>query len=391
MASSVHRCGQRLGTASHQLPQQPVGEIVEIVHPLAQIGVGHVQHARAHVALHLLDRRLGGQAVAHRPPPAGAPSPGRWRTCGRLPAPRGARPRRRHRGATACRRSKAAASRAPRRAARSSVSVSSLKRLVTTMRGSCSTTWPSPMPSLSGRPVKLTGRDRSSSSPGRVSRARSPVAIISAITMAVVSSASTSSSRYCRMRPVLHDEHAERAPGAQHRHAEEGIVDLLARLRQVGEGRMLLRIGEVERPRARRDRADEALAEPQLRQVDRAGVEALGGVEFEHGVGAQHIERADLGDHVGAIWRTIWSSRSCGSSGFRHELAQPSQQARAGPPPCHASTVLSNGAIRPCAPPRAGNRLRVGCSLLTAYPARRRNAKSEPQVRYRPRRSGSRS
>ncbi len=41
---------------------------------------------------------------------------------------------------------------------------------------------------------------------------------------------------------VLHDEHAERAPGPQHRHAEEGIVDLLARLRQVGEGRMLLRV-----------------------------------------------------------------------------------------------------------------------------------------------------
>ena len=40
-----------------------------------------------------------------------------------------------------------------------------------------------------------TGRDRSSSRPGRVSRARSPAAIISAITIAVVSSASTSSSR----------------------------------------------------------------------------------------------------------------------------------------------------------------------------------------------------
>ena len=52
--------------AAHQLPQQPVGEVVEIAHPLAQIGVGHVQHARAHVALHLLDRRFGGQAVADR-------------------------------------------------------------------------------------------------------------------------------------------------------------------------------------------------------------------------------------------------------------------------------------------------------------------------------------
>ena len=50
----------------HQLAQQAVGEIVEIAHPLAQIGIGHVQHARAHVALHLLHRRLRGQAVADR-------------------------------------------------------------------------------------------------------------------------------------------------------------------------------------------------------------------------------------------------------------------------------------------------------------------------------------
>jgi hypothetical protein len=100
-------------------------------------------------------------------------------------------------------------------------------------------------------------------------------------------------------RAVLHDEDAERAPGPQHRHAEEGMVDLLAGFRQVGEGRVLLRVRQVERPRAGRDGADEALAQPQLREVDRAGVEALGGVEFEHAVGAQHVERAHLGHHVG--------------------------------------------------------------------------------------------
>ena len=60
------------------------------------------------------------------------------------------------------------------------------------------------------------------------------------------------------VRAVLHDEHAERAPGAQHRHAEEGVVDLLARLRQVGEGRVRLRVGQVERPRLRGDEADQA-------------------------------------------------------------------------------------------------------------------------------------
>ena len=36
----------------------------------------------------------------------------------------------------------------------------------------------------------------------------------------------------------------------------------------------------------------------QLRQVDRSGIEAFGGVEFEHAVGPQHIKRADLRRHV---------------------------------------------------------------------------------------------
>ena len=66
MASLRQRRRQHLRAAPHQLPQQPVGEIVEIAHPLAQIGIGHVQHAGAHVALHLLDRRFGRQAVADR-------------------------------------------------------------------------------------------------------------------------------------------------------------------------------------------------------------------------------------------------------------------------------------------------------------------------------------
>ena len=52
--------------ASDQLAKQPVGEIVEIMHPLADVRVGQMHHARAHVRLNLLDRRLGRQPVAHR-------------------------------------------------------------------------------------------------------------------------------------------------------------------------------------------------------------------------------------------------------------------------------------------------------------------------------------
>ena len=60
-------------------------------------------------------------------------------------------------------------------------------------------------------------------------------------------------------RAVLHDQHAERVAGAQDRHAEEGVVDLFAGLRPVGEGRMRLRVRQVERVGLARDQADQAL------------------------------------------------------------------------------------------------------------------------------------
>jgi hypothetical protein len=104
--------------------------------------------------------------------------------------------------------------------------LSSLKRLVTTTRGSCSTTWPRPMPSLKDSPVDATGRVRSSSWPGWVSRdERSPVAIISASTMAGGFERLDLVLAIGALRAVLHDQNAERAAGAQNRHAEEGVVD----------------------------------------------------------------------------------------------------------------------------------------------------------------------
>ena len=71
------------------------------------------------------------------------------------------------------------------------------------------------------------------------------------------------------MGAVLDDQHADHDAAPQDRHAEEGMVDFFARLRQIFEGRMVLRIGEVESFRRRRDRADEAFADLQLRLVDR--------------------------------------------------------------------------------------------------------------------------
>ena len=59
--------------------------------------------------------------------------------------------------------------------------------------------------------------------------------------------------------PVLDVEHAESVAAAQDRHAEEAVIDLLARLRPVREGRMRLRIGEGERLGGAGDQADEAV------------------------------------------------------------------------------------------------------------------------------------
>ena len=89
---------------------------------------------------------------------------------------------------------------------------------------------------------------------------------------------------------------------------------------------MFLRVGEVERPGTGRDGADQALAEPQLREVDGVGVQTFGGVELEHRIGAQHIERAHLGDHVGGDIAHDTVEPLLRLQRLLHELAEPFQQ-----------------------------------------------------------------
>ena len=49
-----------------QVAQQAVVEVLQVVQPLAQIGVARLAEAGAVLGAHPLDRRLGGQAGAHR-------------------------------------------------------------------------------------------------------------------------------------------------------------------------------------------------------------------------------------------------------------------------------------------------------------------------------------
>ena len=80
-------------------------------------------------------------------------------------------------------------------ASRRSISRSAFSaiKVFTTMRGSWSTTWPRPMPSASAMPRARTGRRAAVPASG-ASPSSSPEAIISESTMAVVWSASISSS-----------------------------------------------------------------------------------------------------------------------------------------------------------------------------------------------------
>ena len=66
------------GTRCHrprQVAQQPVGKLVEIGQPLAQIRIDHLGHARPGVVLHLQHGTLGGEAAGDGLVQPGEPAP----------------------------------------------------------------------------------------------------------------------------------------------------------------------------------------------------------------------------------------------------------------------------------------------------------------------------
>ncbi len=104
------------------------------------------------------------------------------------------------------------------------------------------------------------------------------------------------------------------------------MIDFFTRLRQIGEGGMLLRIGKIEWACTGGNRANEALAETQLRQVHGVLVETFGGVELKHGIGAQHVKRADFRHHVGGDVAHDTVKSILRFQRLLHELAEPFQQ-----------------------------------------------------------------
>ena len=130
------------------------------------------------------------------------------------------------------------------------------------------------------------------------------------------------------LRPVLNRQHADDAAVAQHRHAHHRMVDFLAGFRPVGEAGMGLRVGQGDRPGARRNVADHALADAQARLVNGRLVQAFGGVEFQDIAGAPQIERTHFGDHIGRDQRDDPVEPGLDRNGLRpgHRIADPPQQ-----------------------------------------------------------------
>ena len=155
-------------------------------------------------------------------------------------------------------------------------------------------------------------------------------------------------------RPVLHHQHAERVAGAQHRHPEEGAVDLLAGFRAIGEGGVRLRLGQVDGVRLAGDEADEAFVGAQHGVVHGLAVEAFGRVKLERAVDAQHVDGTDLRHHVGGDQHDDLVEAVLRADRLRHHFAKPAQQyARTSQRAAHG--VGSFGVIR-----RAGGRLVPG-------------------------------
>ncbi len=89
---------------------------------------------------------------------------------------------------------------------------------------------------------------------------------------------------------------------------------------------MRLRFGEGERLGAAGDEADEALARVHGGQMHGLAIEALGGVKLQPLVGAQHIDRTDLGHHIGGDLHDDLVEPSLCVHRLRADLAQPAQQ-----------------------------------------------------------------
>ena len=242
----------------HQHAHQPVGEIVEVVQPVAQIGIGGAQHARAGVGLHALDAGLGGEAgrhrLAHLVQPAlvvaehavGFENFAMLAAFGHLAVIEQAV----EVGAESCDRRVQ-----PLELLRHVVGDDvgdDHARLVQHHVAECDAVRQQGAFELDGVTRDRLGagaRDRGQFARGDHLGEHHRGGLQRLFFFLGVGAA----------RAVLHHQHAERVARAQHRHAEEGVVDFFAGFRAEREGGVRLRVRQVDRIGLARHQADQAL------------------------------------------------------------------------------------------------------------------------------------
>ena len=89
---------------------------------------------------------------------------------------------------------------------------------------------------------------------------------------------------------------------------------------------MLLRIGEREAFGRLRDEPDQTFVRTHRRQMHGLPVQALRRVEFESAVPTQHVNGANLRDHVGSDVDDDAIEPGLGADRLRHDFAEPAQQ-----------------------------------------------------------------
>ena len=107
---------------------------------------------------------------------------------------------------------------------------------------------------------------------------------------------------------------------------------------------MLLGVGQRERLRAFRDQADEAFAPLHRREMDRLAVQALCGEKLKPSVGAQDIDRTDLGHHIGRDMRDDFIQPRLRADRLRHDFAEPAQQKTGTAQPATHGEILTEAA-----------------------------------------------
>ena len=96
----------------------------------------------------------------------------------------------------------------------------------------------------------------------------------------------------------LHDQHAEGFAESLDGDAQHGAISLFPGFRHVAEAAGARRVIGVDDVAALGDAADEAFAEAHAGLVDGLGLEALGGAELERVLVAEEVDRADLAMHL---------------------------------------------------------------------------------------------